>query len=81
MNAAFSEATTTIASAISSGLPPRFSGTAAKNAAFLSAEPVSRSSIAVSVGPGATAFTRTPNGAASRAADSVMPSTACLLPV
>ena len=43
--------------------------------------PTSRSNIAVSVGPGATALTRTPNAAASRAADFVSPSTACLLAV
>src|SRR5437868_15286166 len=46
---------------------------------LLSAVPVKRLSIPVSVGPGATALTRTPKRAASSAADFVMPSTACLL--
>src|ERR1700712_3606308 len=55
MKDALSEARNTMASAISSGFAPRLSGTAAKNAAFLSGVPVRRSSIAVSVGPGATA--------------------------
>src|SRR6267142_5249139 len=76
---ALSEARNTIASAISSGFAPRLSGMAAQNAAFLSGVPVRRSSIAVSVGPGATALTRTPKGAASRAADFVRHFTACLL--
>ena len=49
------------------------------SAAFLSAVPVKRVSIAVSIGPGATALTRTPKRAASSAADFVIPSTACLL--
>src|ERR1700732_434042 len=88
MNDALPEARNVMASAISSGFAPRFSGTAATNAAFLSTAPASlsatavrRSSIAVSVGPGATALTRTPKGAPSRAADFVSPSTACLLAV
>ena len=34
----------------------------------------------VSVGPGATAFTRIPDLAISSATDLVMPSTACLAP-
>src|SRR6267143_7613 len=38
-----------------------------------------RFSIPVSIGPGATMLTRTPEEAASRAADLVSPSTACLL--
>ena len=42
--------------------------------------PVKRVSMPVSVGPGATPFTRIPDGAISRATDRVMPSTACLLP-
>jgi hypothetical protein len=42
--------------------------------------PVKRSSMLVSIGPGATALTRTPKAAPSSAADLVMPSTACLLP-
>jgi hypothetical protein len=37
-------------------------------------------SVSVSVGPGATALTRIPALATSRATDLVMPSTACLLP-
>jgi len=40
-----------------------------------------RSSIAVSVGPGATALMRTPKAAASSAADLERPSSACLLAV
>src|ERR1700722_5693493 len=71
MNEALAEATKTMASAISSGLPARFSGTPATK----------RSSIAVSIGPGAIALTRTPNVAPSSAADLVNPSTACLLAV
>src|SRR6266851_2842556 len=68
MNDALLEATNTIVSAISSGRPARFSGTPATRPAFRSALPVKRSSIAVSIGPGATALTRTPNAAASSAA-------------
>jgi hypothetical protein len=79
MNDALLEATNTMASAISSGRPARFSGTPATRPALRSALPVKRSSIAVSTGPGATALTRTPNAAASSAADLVRPSTACLL--
>jgi len=41
--------------------------------------PVNRVNMPVSIGPGATALTRTPNSAASRAAERVSPSTACLL--
>src|SRR5216684_3805330 len=73
------EARNTTALAISSGLPTRWSGTAPTRPAFRSALPVKRLSIAVSVGPGATALTRTPEPAASSAADLVKPSTACLL--
>src|ERR1700748_3342804 len=68
MNDALSEVTYRIASAISSGRPVRFIGTPAASAAFRSALPVKRSSIAVSTGPGATALTRTPEVAASSAA-------------
>src|SRR5712671_3839333 len=68
-----------MARAISSGLPARLSGTPAIKPAFLSAPPVNRFSISVSTGPGATALTRTPNSAPSRAAAFVHPSTACLL--
>jgi hypothetical protein len=39
-----------------------------------------RVSVAVSVAPGATAFTRMPDVATCSATDVVMPSTACLLP-
>src|ERR1700733_4427661 len=72
------EARNTIALAISSGSPIRWSGTPATRPAFRSALPVKRLSIAVSVGPGATALIRTPKPAASSAADFVSPSTACL---
>src|SRR4051812_21486672 len=79
MKGALSEARNTIVWAISSGFPTRLSGTPAIRPAFRSAVPVNRSSIPVSIGPGATALTRTPNAAASSAADLVSPSTACLL--
>jgi LysR family hca operon transcriptional activator len=49
-----------MARAISSGSPTRPSGTPVASAAFLSGVPVKRLSIPVSVGPGATALTRTP---------------------
>src|SRR4029077_18150723 len=81
MNVAFSEARNTIASAISSGLAPRLSGTDERKVAFLSGAPVRRASMSVSTGPGATALTRTPKAAASSAAALVKPSTAFLLPV
>ena len=74
-----SDARNTIIWAISSGIPARLSGTPATKPAFFSAVPVKRSSMPVSMGPGATTLTRTPNSAASRAADCVSPSTACLL--
>src|SRR6267378_2126800 len=80
MNEAEAEATKTIARAISSGLPNRPSGTVDTSAALFWGLPVKRSSMPVSVGPGATALTRTPEAAPSSAADLVMPSTACLLP-
>ena len=51
--------------AISSGLPTRWSGTPAIKLAFLSSVPVNRVSMPVSIGPGATALTRTPAPAAS----------------
>src|SRR5450432_2926537 len=57
----FADEANTMACAISSGFPRRLSGTLATRPAFLSALPVNRSSIPVSTGPGATAFTRTPN--------------------
>src|SRR5258708_30083582 len=81
MNAALGEATNTMASAISVGVPTRLRGTPAASPAFLSAVPVNRFSIPVSTGPGATALTRMPDAAPSRAADFVNPSTACLLAV
>src|ERR1700739_3921538 len=79
MNEALSEARNLMVLAISSGLPTRLSGTVAARLAFLSAVPVKRFSIPVSIGPGATVLTRTPEAAASSAADLVSPSTACLL--
>src|SRR5260370_40952569 len=81
MNDALREATNTVASAISAGVPARLRGTPATNPAFLSAVPVNRLSIPVSTGPGAMALTRMPDAAPSRAADFVNPSTACLLAV
>src|SRR6266481_8035469 len=79
INDALSDERKTIVCAISSGLPTRLSGTVAVRPAFLSSVPVKRFSIPVSIGPGATRLTRTPDGAASSAADLVSPSTACLL--
>jgi hypothetical protein len=79
MNEALSEATKRMASAISSERPKRLSGTPEAKLAFCSFEPAKRASMSVSIGPGATTFTRMPNGAPSRAADLVSPSTACLL--
>ncbi len=49
-------------------------------AVLFSGVPVKRVSMPVSVGPGATLFTRIPDLAISSATDLVMPSTACLLP-
>jgi len=57
----------------------RLSVTVAARPAFLSSVPVKRFSIPVSIGPQATMLTRTPEEAASSAADLVSPSTACLL--
>src|ERR1700735_5872141 len=79
MNEAFSDARNVMVLAISSGVPTRLRGTVAVRLAFLSAVPVKRFSIPVSIGPGATKLTRTPDAAASSAADFVSPSTACLL--
>src|SRR5580704_6615957 len=79
MNEALSDARNVMVLAISSGLPTRLSGTVAARLAFLSVVPVKRFSIPVSTGPGETMLTRTPDAAASRAADFVSPSTACLL--
>src|SRR6476620_10710383 len=69
MNDALGEATNTMASAISAGVPTRLRGTPATSPAFLSAVPVNRFSIPVSTDPGATALTRMPDAAASSAAD------------
>src|SRR5579862_6432372 len=79
MNEALSDARNMMVWAMSSGLPTRLSGTVAAKLAFLSTVPVKRFSIPVSTGPGATTLTRTPDAAASSAADLVSPSTACLL--
>src|ERR1700682_6021821 len=79
MNDALSDARNIMVWAISSGLPTRLSGTIAATAAFLSSVPVKRFNNPVSIGPGATVLTRTPDEAASSAADLVSPSTACLL--
>src|SRR3982074_2185448 len=81
MNDALREATNTMASAISAGVPTRLRGTPATSPAFLSAVPVNRFSNSVSTGPGAIALTRMPDAAPSSAADFVNPSTACLLAV
>jgi hypothetical protein len=64
MNDALSDARNMMVWAISSGLPTRLSGTVAARPAFLSAVPVKRFSIPVSIGPGATMLTRTPEEAA-----------------
>src|ERR1700738_3660896 len=69
LNDALSDARNMMVWAISSGLPTRLSGTVAAKPAFLSAVPVNRFSIPVSIGPGATMLTRTPDAAASSAAD------------
>src|SRR5882762_8008994 len=79
MNDALSDARNMMVWAISSGLPTRLSGTVAARPAFLSSVPVKRFSMSVAIGPGATKLTRTPEEAASSAADLVSPSTACLL--
>src|SRR5229473_4864106 len=57
------EARNTAALAISSGFATRFIGTPATSPALFSALPVKRSSMPVSVAPGATALTRTPDPA------------------
>src|SRR5580692_10042234 len=76
---ALSDARNTMVWAISSGRPIRLSGTVAARPAFFSGVPAKRSSIPVSMGPGATTLMRNPDAAASSAADLVRPSTACLL--
>src|SRR5260370_722679 len=68
MNDALREATNTMASAISAGVPRRLRGTPATSPAFLSAVPGDRSRIPGSPGAGATPLTRMPNAAPSRAA-------------
>src|SRR3954464_2381787 len=77
---ASSDAMKTIALASSSERPRRAIGTVVTRAALFSGVPVNRVNMPVSVGPGATAFTRIPDFASSSATDLVMPSTACLLP-
>ena len=67
-----------IALASSSERPRRPIGTVVTRAALFSGVPVKRVNMPVSVGPGATAFTRIPDLAISSATDLVMPSTACL---
>ena len=52
MNDALSDARNAMVLAISSGLPTRLTGTVAARLAFLSAVPVKRFSIPVSIGPG-----------------------------
>src|SRR5438094_5882470 len=79
MKDALSDERNTMVWATSSGAPTRLSGTVVIKPTFLSSVPVKRFSIPVSIGPGATALTRTPDPAASSAADLVNPSTACLL--
>ena len=79
MNEALSDATNTMAWAISSGVPTRLIGSSLTRLALPSPPPVKRFSIPVSIGPGATTLTRTPALATSFAADFVSPSTACLL--
>src|SRR2546425_10173377 len=60
--------------------PPRTPLARECRAALFSGVPVKRVNMPVSVGPGATPFTRIPDLAVSSATDLVMPSTACLLP-
>src|ERR1700689_1486455 len=73
MKEALSEERKTIAWAISSGFPTRFSGTVETKPIFPSSVFVKRFSIGISIGPGAMAFTCTPVPAASSAADFVSP--------
>jgi hypothetical protein len=60
--------------------PRRPIGTPVTSAALFFGVPVKRVNMPVSVGPGATPFTRIAALAISSATDLVMPSTACLLP-
>ena len=72
MNLASSDAMKTIPSATSSERPSRPNGTCAAKAALFSAVPVKRVNMPVSVGPGATAFTRIPDLAISSATDGLV---------
>ena len=80
MNEASSDAIRTIAFATSSERPRRFIGTVAIKAVLFSGVRAKRVNMSVSIGPGATAFTRIPLVANSSATDLVIPSTACLAP-
>src|SRR5258707_1178984 len=71
MYEASSDAMNTIALASSSVRPRRPIGTPVTSAALFSGVPVKRVNMPVSVGPGATAFTRIPDLAISRATDDV----------
>src|SRR5260370_21731504 len=66
MNEAWSDAMKTIALASSSERPRRPIGTPVTRAALFSGVPVKRVNMPVSVGPGATPFTRIPDLAISR---------------
>ena len=69
MNETLSEEINRMARAISSGVPMRLSGMAARKAALPCFVPVNRLSIPVSMGPDPTMLTRTPVPATSIAAD------------
>jgi len=79
MNEASSDAMKTIAFATSSERPRRSIGTVVASAALFSGVRVKRVNMPVSIGPGATLFTRIPDLTVSSATDLVIPSTACLL--
>src|SRR5580704_16113349 len=76
MNEASSDARKTIASATSSGRPRRSIGTVAARAALFSGVLAKRVNKPVSVGPGATAFTRIPDLAVSHAIEGITKSVA-----
>src|SRR5438876_394609 len=80
MKEASSDAMKTIALASSSERPRRPIGTVVTSAALFSGVRVKRVNMPVSIGPGATLFTRIPDLTVSSATDLMMPSTACLLP-
>ena len=80
MNEASSDAIKTMALATSYDRPRRSIGTVVTRAALFSGVCVKRVNIPVSIGPGATPFTRIPDLTVSSATDLVSPSTACLLP-